>query len=295
MSISSNQQHIAAFLKHVAIKNSGSLNTFSSYQLDLESFDKFIVSESVERFDNVTRIDILNYLAYLSESKNYNNTTLARHLSTLRSFYSYLIDEDIVENNPFVYLKNPKISKKIPNFLFYDEVVAFLDNIDLEKTNGLRDRLIFELMYACGLRVSEVSSLEWTQINIEARIIKVLGKGQKERLVPFYSSLIPLLNEFQSKSDSKYVFINNRQQPLTSRGIQYLLDEHAKKQGIYQKLHPHMFRHSFATHLLDNGCDLRVVQELLGHANLKTTQIYTHISKERLKQVYNEAHPRDKF
>ena len=227
------------------------------------------------------------------------NSTIARKLSSLRSFYRYLNEYVGIQNNPFLYFKAPKKAKRIPEFLFYDEMETFLSSFDLSKPEELRDRAMFELMYACGMRVSEISSLRIRDIDFIEQIVRITGKGDKQRIVPFYDTAKQLLKSYLHTvrglwcdGSHDYVFVNQRGKQMTSRGIQYRLDIAGKKTDLQVHLHPHMFRHSFATHLLDNGADLRVVQELLGHSSLSTTQIYVHVSQERLKQTYLNAHPR---
>lgn len=190
----------------------------------------------------------------------------------------------------------------LPDFLLFDEVERLFDAIDTQTPEGKRDRVMFELMYASGLRVAETASLMLNNIDLNQRMLRIKGKGSKERFVPFYPSVGTLLKEYLRKErlalldglKSEYVFINNRHKPLSTRGIQYLLDKYAGLAGLNKTVHPHMLRHSFATHLLDNGADLRIVQELLGHAHLSTTQIYTHVTIDRLKSAYLSAHPRAK-
>ena len=192
-----------------------------------------------------------------------------------------------------------KKEKKIPEFLFYDEMIELLESIPLDTDENIRNRAMFEMMYACGLRVSEVVSLKIDDIDLNDQIVRVVGKGSKERIIPFYDEakeyLILYLNKVRKKmctDKERNCFLNLKGQPLTTRGVQYILDKVVLKSGLLLKVHPHMFRHSFATHLLDNGADLRIVQELLGHSNLSTTQIYTHVSKEHLKNTYKKAFPR---
>lgn len=207
----------------------------------------------------------------------------------------------ILSANPFVLVKLGSVRRQVPEFLFYDELDALFDSIDIETAAGLRDRAMFELIYACGLRVSEAAALKISDLDFSECIVHILGKGNKERVVPFHDVakefLLRYLREVRPlwcADDHAFVFVNQHGRPLTSRGIQYILDQTVKKSGLMLRVHPHMLRHSFATHMLDNGADLRLVQELLGHASLSTTQIYTHVTRERLKNAYNSAFPRAK-
>ncbi|MGL5540479.1 MAG: site-specific tyrosine recombinase/integron integrase [Erysipelotrichaceae bacterium] len=287
------EAYINAFLAHIAQQNSGSVHTKQAYEQDLTRFARFLASQNLDSFEQVDRAMMLEYIDSLSSHQvALRNATIARHLSTLRSFYKYLSEYYDVTNNPFLYIKNPKIGKKIPDFLFYDEMDTFLNAIEPNDAVGLRNRALFEIMYACGLRVSEVITLRYSDIDFENRVLKVVGKGNKQRLIPFHPVAGAYLRRLRREHDQDLVFLNQKGKPLTARGVQFLLDGCARDVGLPGKLHPHMFRHSFATHLLDNGCDLRSVQTLLGHANLSTTQIYTHVSQDRLKKVYEQAHPR---
>ncbi len=217
-------------------------------------------------------------------------------LSTYRSFYRYLNEYIGLDVNPLESISVPNKKRKIPDFLFINEIEYFLDSYQTEDPVGLRDQTMFTLLYACGLRVSELCALQWNQIDLNSRIVRVLGKGKKERLVPFFSGFEKQLKNYKLRywekyAESDFVFVNQRGKGFTSRGIQYLMQKHANEIGMHMKLHPHMFRHSFATHLLDHGADIRLVQELLGHESLSTTQIYTHVSMQKIQDEYQKAHP----
>lgn len=296
-------EQVTAFLTYIHQKHTGSQHTLDAYKRDIQSFISFLHEEHIESFEEVDRIILMNYIASLHEQYEHelSNTTIARKLSALRSFYRYLIRYENVEKNPFLYFKAPKQARKIPEFLFYDEMDTFLSSFDLHDDAQLRDRAMFELMYASGLRVSELTQLTLKDIDFTNQIVRIHGKGDKERLVPFYDVAGEMVQRYIKevrckwcKQDHDIVFVNQKGTKLTSRGIQYRMQRQEQQLQLPMHLHPHMFRHSFATHLLDNGADLRIVQELLGHASLSTTQIYVHISKDRLKQSYLSAHPRAK-
>ncbi len=298
-------EYVERFLNYTRQRNSGSDHTAEAYQRDIEEFQAFMEQEGVQNFDHVDRLLVSNYIVELRNrfSKNgpLKNSSIARKLSSLRSFFSYLNEYIGIQNNPFHYVKMPKIDKKIPEFLFEDELDQLLDSMDTSDDVGLRNRAMLEIMYACGLRVSEVVNLKITDIDFLEQVLIVTGKGDKQRMVPFYESVGELLQTYVLRTRERwthekhgYVFINQKGKQLTSRGVQYILNQVVIKSGLNMHVHPHMLRHSFATHLLDNGADLRIVQELLGHSSLSTTQIYTHISQDKLKSTYENAFPRAK-
>ncbi len=278
-------------------------NTIEAYSHDINRFIDFLSAEGVSRLEKVDNLLVRTYitklrLGDLSEIQLGSNT-ISRNLSSLRSFYYFLIEYHSFDNNPFLAIKSIQADKNLPDFLYYNEVEQLLDSILIKDFTSLRNRLMLEMMYGCGLRVSEVTDLTINNVNTLERYIKVLGKGNKERLVPFHMGIKDLLQDYlmqrQAKQiDNTFLFLNNRNNQLTSRGVQYILNKVVVNSGLTKNIHPHMLRHSFATHLLDNGADIKVVQELLGHSNLSTTQIYTHVSIDTLKNVYLKAHPRNK-
>ncbi len=294
------------FLDYINQLNTGSKHTLEAYERDIDDFIAFLNEEGITSFEHTDRIVVMNYIASLRQrdgvSGTMKNTSIARKLSSLRSFYRYLNEFIGIQENPFLYVKGPKISRRIPEFLFYDEMELFLSSFDLQKEVDLRNRALFELMYACGLRVSEIVALRLEDIDFIDQVVHITGKGDKQRIVPFYDMAKEILLHYIEEVREKWiqkekhsiVFINQRGKGLTTRGVQYLMQKQADALNMSIHIHPHMFRHSFATHLLDNGADLRLVQELLGHSSLSTTQIYVHVSQERLKNVYIQAHPRAK-
>lgn len=297
---------IERFLNFIEQSNTGSKHTMDAYRRDVYEFANFINAQGIDDLESVDRFVVNDYIVMLREKQvkgeSLKNATIARKLSTLRSMYHYFNEYLGISDNPFLYVKGPKLSKKIPEFLFEHEVDYLLTFFDLDTVDGYRNRVLFEIMYACGLRVSEVVNLKIEDVDFEEDMLRILGKGSKERLVPFYLELHEMLqyyllhirNTLVIDDKNHYIFVNQRGKQLTSRGVQYILNKAVAKANMMTHIHPHMFRHSFATHLLDHGADLRVVQELLGHASLSTTQIYTHVSKQRLKEVYKNAHPRSK-
>ena len=289
---------IERFLAYNSQINTGSDHTRDAYQRDLEKYRDFLEREQIS-YEEADRQVILNYITYLRMECHLKNSSVLRRISSVRSFYHYLSEYHGLNTNPFALIKLGKKEKKIPEFLFYDEMDALLNSIELNNDENIRNRAMFELMYACGLRVSEIVSLRMDDIDLNEQILRVVGKGSKERMVPFYDEARDVLKLYLNTVRKKWCdeketicFLNLKGKPLTTRGVEYILDKVVLKSGLLLKVHPHMFRHSFATHLLDNGADLRIVQELLGHASLSTTQIYTHVSKEHLKNTYEKAFPR---
>ena len=285
------KEYVERFLNYIYQKNSQSKDTYDSYKRDLVQLMDYLTSQGITSFQDADRLVFLNFISSIQLEKQAKPSTIARKLSTYRSFYRYLNEYIGFDVNPLESISVPNKKRKIPDFLFINEIEYFLDSYQSEDPVGLRDQTMFTLLYACGLRVSELCTLQWNQIDLNSRIVRVLGKGKKERLVPFFSGFEKQLKKYKLRYWEKYaksdfVFVNQRGKGFTSRGIQYLMQKHADEIGMHMKLHPHMFRHSFATHLLDHGADIRLVQELLGHESLSTTQIYTHVSMQKIKNEY---------
>ncbi len=296
------EEYLERFLKYVNQRNSGSAHTADAYARDIRQFFDFLAQEGIASLEDVDRIVLMNYIAKISmDEKGYERSaaTIARKISAIRSFYHYLNEYVGVLNHPLQYIKGPKLPKRIPEFMFVEEVQTFLDSFDETKDVGCRDRAMFELMYACGLRVSEVVSLRVGSVDFDEHILHVVGKGDKERVVPFYDAIAERLQRYLQEVRAQwtmgqhhdFLFVNQRGKGLTTRGVQYIMSKQCERCALSIRVHPHIFRHSFATHLLDNGADIRIVQELLGHASLSTTQIYVHVTRERLRQAYTKAHP----
>ncbi len=278
-------------------------HTLRAYHKDLLQFDNFLKAEKRSSLESVNHLLLRRFLAVL-RSKNYSKRTIARKLASIRSFFKFLIREGELVANPFEMLRTPKQDKKLPQFLSITEVDVLLKAPDSSSVMGLRDMAIMETLYSTGIRVSELVGLDEGHIDFTSGMIKVQGKGKKERLVPIGSHAINAINEYinskprskkkeeKSVSRSEPLFLNKYGDRLTARSVARSLDKYLKASGINLLTSPHTFRHSFATHLLDKGADLRSVQEMLGHSSLSTTQVYTHITTERLKNVYDKAHPR---
>ncbi|WP_203332712.1 site-specific tyrosine recombinase XerD [Planococcus beigongshangi] len=289
------------YLQFLRVERGLALNTLTSYERDLKSYLQYL--KEVEQLDSlrrVERIHILNHLSHLKET-TMSSRTVARHISSIRSFHQFLIRERIVEKDPTVHLEMPQMDRKLPNVLSIEEVEALIEAPDTSKANGIRDQAMLELLYASGMRVSECINLDLEDVNLTMGFVRCFGKGGKERIIPLGKSALDSCRDYLSRARSELskpgitadaLFINQRGKRLTRQGFWKLLKQHAQKAGIQKELTPHTLRHSFATHLIENGADLRAVQEMLGHADISTTQIYTHVSKTRLKDVYTQFHPR---
>lgn len=284
------------YIEYIDKELNYSNETILSYKNDLTEYYEYLKNNKIN-YKSITKLEILDYLKYLDNYK-LSNKTISRHLSSLRSFYNYLVEIKILESNVFKRVRNPKIEKKLPNYLSINEIEELLNNIEENTKENIRDKCLFEIMYSTGMRVSEVSNLKVSNINFSDNSIRVMGKGNKERIVYYGSILKDILNkymkirnEFLKKDNIENLFINKNGDVLSRESIAYIINKIEKKSLINHKISPHILRHSFATHLLDNGADLRSVQELLGHENLDTTEIYTHVSNERLRAVYLKYHP----
>lgn len=300
--ILTNQEIINKYLDYLENEKQYSKNTVISYVNDINSLVSFLDNEDLGALEYTTNRVAKFYIAYLHNT--YDPKSIRRKISSVKTLFNYLIDEGVVRENPFKAVTLPKISKKLPKFIYEDEMIDFLNNIDIEKPIGFRNKAIFELLYGCGLRVSELTNIKIKDIDFVKQELLVFGKGSIERVVPIHSYAIDTIKKYlldyrpllkiKNEVDNDFVFLNHRGFKLTSRGVRDILEREVKKQVSTLKVSPHSFRHSFATHLLNNGVDLRIVQELLGHASLSTTQIYTKVSKEKLQDEYNKAHPRAK-
>ena len=259
--------------------------TIKSYQLDLTDFFEYIKKSKIN-YLRINNNEVRGYLKYL-DSRNLKNSTISRRISTLRTFYNYLLDEGVVESNVFHNVKNPKLEKKLPNYLNYNEIEELLESIDITNTEGLQRRLLIEMFYSTGCRVSEMINVKLKDIDFTNKTIRIMGKGSKERIVYFGDYASKYLEEYLKKFEVKdYLFINKKQEKLSVSEVELIIKDIMKHISIKTHVTPHTLRHTFATHLLNNGADIKTVQELLGHANLSTTGIYTHISSDRLKDIY---------
>lgn len=259
--------------------------TVKNYQLDLTDFFKYVNKSNID-FLNIKNTHVRGYLKYL-DTCNLKNTTISRRISALRTFYNYLLEKGLVKSNIFLNVKNPKLEKKLPNYLNYTEIEELLASIDTKTDEGLERRLLIEMFYSTGCRVGEMVNVKISDIDFYNKTIKVMGKGSKERIVYYGDYASKYLEDYLKNKDKKgYLFTNKRGEKLTIEEVEYIVRDIMKHISIKTHVTPHTLRHTFATHLLNNGADIRTVQELLGHANLSTTGIYTHVSSDRLKDVY---------
>ncbi len=259
--------------------------TIKNYQLDLTDFFKYVNKSNID-FLNIKNTHVRGYLKYL-DTCNLKNTTISRRISALRTFYNYLLEKGFVKSNIFLNVKNPKLEKKLPNYLNYTEIEELLASIDTRTDEGLERRLLIEMFYSTGCRVGEMVNVKISDIDFYNKTIKVMGKGSKERIVYYGDYASKYLEDYLKNKDKKgYLFTNKRGEKLTIEEVEYIVRDIMKHISIKTHVTPHTLRHTFATHLLNNGADIRTVQELLGHANLSTTGIYTHVSSDRLKDVY---------
>ena len=288
---------VTAFLRALEGERGVSPHTLIAYRRDVTRFVRFLKQESVGTWDAVTAPIARRYVASLD--RRVARSAIARNLSALRTLFRFLYREGRVSRNPLALITAPKQAPRLPKVLTPDEIAAVLGAPDTSTPGGLRDRALLEVLYATGLRVGELVSLRLADLSL-ADELRVLGKGRRERIVlvgaPAQEALARYLDEGRSKlvrgHDSGYAFLNRRGGPLTDRGVRVILDRCLRRAALGRRISPHVLRHTFATHLLDGGADLRSVQELLGHVNLSTTQIYTHVSRDWLKRVYDRAHPR---
>jgi len=274
-------------------------NSISSYRGDMEKFKYHLLLNPRVSFLNISKLQILDFLKHLY--KDHSDISVSRILSTLRGFYKFLIRQQIIKNNPWSTINNPRSSKKILDILEIEEVIRFLEYIPQSTHSDLRDRAMFEILYGCGLRVSEVTGLRTGNIDLDEQLLRFIGKGDKERIVPLGDTALLYLKKYlysargniEKEKKTDYLFLNMRGGRLSRQGFWKILKKYAKKSGIEKNLYPHIFRHSFATHLLQRGADLRTVQKLLGHSSISTTEIYTNLTKEYLKDAYFKYHPRE--
>ncbi|MFH1457576.1 MAG: tyrosine recombinase XerC [Candidatus Omnitrophota bacterium] len=288
------EKYIEKFMRYLEIEKNYSPHTLLNYRLDLEDFRRFIRDTGIDKIDYLL---LRKYLAQLKE-KNLGTRSVNRRLSGLRSFFKFLAREGYLKTNPILSISSPKIDKHLPSFLTEEEVSRLIESAfakDDKDAQGLRNRAILETFYSTGIRISELVGLAVEDVDFIGGIVKVMGKGKKERVVPIGEVAMAVIRKYleKRKKQSEALFLNKNGRRISSRGVRNIVFKYIKRSGIKQEgVSAHTFRHSFATHLLNRGADLRTVQELLGHANLSTTQIYTHLTTEKLKNVYDKAHPR---
>jgi integrase/recombinase XerC len=288
------ERFIEKFMNYLKVEKNAAAHTITNYATDLKAFAAFLGDKDIGSIDHLT---LRRFLAEM-RSKNYAKRTMARKLAALRTFFRFLYREGHIKSNPITAVSTPKLDKKLPKFLDVDQVARLITKPDASTVPGRRDRAIFETLYSSGLRVSELVGLDSDDVDFISGVVKVLGKGSKERIVPIGDQALKAIRDYlegrgaMKVKDKHAVFLNKSGTRLSDRSVRRIVDKYIRLCSIETKISPHSLRHSFATHLLDRGADLRSVQELLGHMNLSTTQIYTHVTMERLKSVYDKAHPR---
>jgi integrase/recombinase XerD len=290
---------IASFATHVKVEKGLSPNTIEAYDRDLAKFAAFAGKRKLT-LESVSRDDLVDFLAGLFREK-LESKTVARHLVTVRNFFRFALTHELIASDPTVTLESPKIRRSLPGYLRFEEVEKLLGQPDDKTALGLRDRAMLEVLYSTGLRVSELTGLKVADLDAKVGCIRCIGKGDKERIVPAGRKAVAIVEKYLRLSRPKLLpkgvssaalFVNRRGRPLTRVGVWKILSTYGKRAGLRAALTPHMLRHSFATHLLERGADLRSVQLMLGHSDISTTQIYTHVVEERLKQIYKAHHPR---
>lgn len=298
-----NQEKIKEYLDYLKFQKNYSPLTISGYKRELEHFASYLITENIQNFQDVQYPFIRGYLSQL-HNENLSAKSINHKISCLRGFYRFLQNEEYIDDNPFLLVNALKEQQRNPDFLYVDEMLGLLDSIDTHTSLGRRNKAMLELMYASGLRCSEVVELTLSQIDFDRQLLLIHGKGSKDRYVPFHDYARKWLklyidedrDELMLKHHQSHnvVFVNRNGGQMTNRGVEDVVNRVTQKYDVTKKIHPHTFRHSFATHLLEAGTDIRIVQELLGHSSLSTTQVYTHITKQHLKDVYDASHPRNR-
>ena len=286
---------LSKFLEYLEYQKEYSSNTLKAYETDILQFLNFLKKGKIRSFKEVEYRVFLDFISSLKSDERYTEKSIARKVASIKAFFKFLYSRRLIKNNPALLLYTPKVPEKLPDFLSEEEVVKIIESPKGSSWQTLRDRAILELLYSTGIRVGELVSLTLKDINFVDETIKVKGKGKKERIVPVGTPAMKALIEYiERKPYSRVdaVFLNKYGKTLTERSVERLVDKYSKRAGIGKKVTPHTFRHSFATHMLNRGADLRTVQELLGHERITTTQIYTHLTLEKLREFYNKAHPR---
>lgn len=293
------QIQIDQFIRYVQLEKNFSLHTVREYTSDLEEFFAFLHAEGIQKITEVEYIHARLYVTKLYDEQK-ARTSISRKISSIRSFFRFLNREQNIDDAPFRSLYHPKKEERLPSFFYEEELKELFEKNEGDEPIQIRNMALLELLYATGMRVSECVSLELADIDFHYNIVRVMGKGRKERIIPFgqyaHEALIRYIDQVRpilmKKENHQKVFVNMRGGELTTRGVRYILSEMIDNASMHTKIYPHMLRHTFATHLLNNGADMRTVQELLGHANLSSTQIYTHVTKEALRKTYMNSHPR---
>ena len=294
------ERYINKFIDYLKIQKNYSDYTMINYEKDLEEYLNFLNNKNYD-YNDIDYKKCMDYLIYLDEKK-YKKNSISRKLSSLRTFYKFLVLNNYSDNNPFILISSPKKEKRIPKFINYQGIDEIFNIPDIKTMEGQREKVILEILYGSGIRVSELVNIKIKDIDFNNKTILIFGKGSKERIVPFGDYALEALNtyindgrnKYLGDNTSDYLIVGKNEPNLTTRRIEQIINKLIKKTSIKMNITPHMFRHTFATHLLDNGCDLIAVQELLGHESLSSTEVYTHVSNEHLREVYYKCHPRNR-
>lgn len=293
------QEFIDTFLSYLSVERGLSRNTIVSYKQDLDSYMSFLSAGAVSALSKTSRNDIVDFMLSQKE-RGIGANSIARRLAAIKSFYRFLVRERILKNDPSSLIETPKLWKRVPETLSLQEVEALLLQPDQRNSQGLRDKAILEALYATGMRVSEAVNLKVSSVNLDIGFLRCIGKGNKERVIPLGRKAAQAIRHYVEKArprllgkrESEFLFLSRFGKNISRQSLWKIIKKYARKARIKKSLKPHILRHSFATHLLERGADLRSVQEMLGHANISTTQIYTHINKDRLKTIHKMFHPR---
>jgi|SRR5690625_3497304 len=295
--------HLKNFIHYLSVERGLAHNTMESYERDLTRFIEFLLQREKVTWPDTDKSDIMDYLMSL-KAEGLAASTVSRAMASIRAIYRFLLQEKLIENDPSAHMYTPKIEKKLPRALTIEEVERLLDAPQQSTPHGLRDKAMLELLYATGMRVSELMSLNIDHMNLGLGFVRCIGKGAKERIIPLGRIAIDHVGNYMDHARDQLVkenrpddalFLNHLGTRLSRQGFWKIIKKHALHANIHKRITPHTLRHSFATHLLENGADLRAVQEMLGHSDISTTQIYTHVTRSRMKQVYDQTHPRAKL
>jgi integrase/recombinase XerC len=300
------ENFIQQYAAHLRNERNVAPHTLRNYLSDLAQLSQFLVEKGLcldqDGTVDVRKVDVYAVRAYLASlTKNRKKSSIGRKLAALKGFFRYLVATGVIEKDPLLLIHSPKQEKPLPSFLSVDDVFRLLDSLKVDSSLDVRDRAVLEVFYSTGIRVSELVGLNWSDVDFQLGIVRVVGKGSKERIVPIGEVALQKLRDYGQEVGTKWhlpcagenpVFLNNRGGRITTRSVARIVEKHLREAGIAVKMGPHGLRHSFATHLLNSGADLRVIQELLGHASLSTTQRYTHLNLDQLTAVYDKAHPR---
>jgi integrase/recombinase XerD len=296
-------EQLQSFIHFLSVERGLAKNTLESYERDITYFISYLNHQGLHVLERTEKLHILNYLLSLKQQGK-AAATVSRNMVSIRAFFQFLMRERMITHDPSLYMETPKLEKRLPKVMTVAEVEQLLNTPQTTTTHGLRDKAMLELLYATGIRVSELISLNTEDVNLGMGFVRCIGKGSKERIIPLGRIAAQYLNDYiqqkrpkllKAGKEEKALFINHLGTRLTRQGFWKIIKKIAKEAAIDKEITPHTLRHSFATHLLENGADLRAVQEMLGHADISTTQIYTHITKARMKEVYDRTHPRAKI